>query len=196
MLAVAEGEEGRRDRTDLQTHIAEEQRDVGDTAHLEQDRANPRCARRSLDIHQLLRRKDEGHLIGEAAHPVDAVDQCGDLRVGADLGELLVAAVHVTHDRIGSDDLLAVELCDDAQRAVGSRVLGTDVEGHALGFDLHVDAGVGRLGGDIAQLLAIGDGGHSAASVVSAASAGSSSPGICSTSTMPGHGFRRRASSG
>ena len=105
--------------------------------------------RRRLDIHQLLRRKDEGHLIGEAAHPVDAVDQCGDLRVGADLGELLVAAVHVTHDRIGSDDLLAVELCDDAQRAVGSRVLGTDVEGHALGFDLHVDTGVGRLGGDI-----------------------------------------------
>ena len=92
-------------------------------AHLEEDRADPLGPGRRLDVHQLLGGEDERHLVGEAAQPVDAVDQRGDLRVGADLGELLVAAVHVAHDRLGRDDLLAVELGDDAQRAVGGRVL-------------------------------------------------------------------------
>ena len=49
------------------------------------------------------------------------------------------------------DDLLAVELGDDAQRAVGGRVLRADVEGHALGLDLEVDPGVGRLAGDVGR---------------------------------------------
>ena len=58
------------------------------------------------------------------------------------------------------DDLLAVELGDDAQRAVGGRVLRAHVEGHALGLELDVDPGVGGLGGDVGELLALGDGGH------------------------------------
>ena len=177
--------------------------------HLEQHRADPLRAGRRLDLHELLGGEDERHLVGEARQPVDAVDQRGDLRVGADLDELLVAAVHVAHDRVGGDDLLAVELDDDAQRAVGGRVLRADVEGHALGLELDVDAGVGRLAGDVLQLLALGDGhgGHASATLSAraasgavarlvAASASSGSPGIGSTSTMPGHGFTTRASSG
>ena len=81
-----------------------------------------------------------------------------DLRIGPHLGQLLVAPVHVAHDRIGRHDLLAVELGDDAQRAVGGRMLGADVEGHALGLDLQIDAGVGGLRGDVAELLTLGDG--------------------------------------
>ena len=107
--------------------------------------------RRRLDPHQLFGGEDERHLVGEAAQPVDAVDQRGDLRVRADLGELLVAAVHVAHDRLGRDDLLAVEPGDDPQRAVGRRVLRADVEGHALGLELDVDPGVGGLRGDVAR---------------------------------------------
>ena len=38
-----------------------------------------------------------------------------DLRIRADLGELLVAPVHVAHDRFTGDDLFAVELGHDAQ---------------------------------------------------------------------------------
>ena len=55
---------------------------------------------------------------------------------------------------------------------------------------------VGRLRRDVGHALAIGDGGHSADSAVSAASpagamAASSRPsGISSTSTIPGHGFK------
>ena len=105
--------------------------DVGDAGQLEQDRADALGPRRRLDLHELLGREDERDLVGEAAQPVDAVDQRRDLRVGADLGELLVAAVHVAGERLGRDDLLAVELGHDAQRAVGGRVLRTDVERHA-----------------------------------------------------------------
>ena len=72
-------------------------------------------------------------------------------------------------------------------------MLGTDVEGHALGLDLQVDAGVGGLRGDVAELLALGDG-HGAAP--SPSSPPSSVSGINSTSTRPGQGFTRRASSG
>ena len=117
--------------------------------HLEEDRADPLGPGRGLDAHELLGGEDERHLVGEAAQPVDAVDQRGDLRVGADLGELLVAPVHVAGDGLGRDDLLAVELGDDAQRAVGGRVLRADVEGHALGLELDVDPGVGGLAGDV-----------------------------------------------
>ncbi len=151
------------------------------------------CARgRRLDVHQLLGSEDERHLVGEAAEPVDAVDQRGDLREGADLGELLVAAVHVAGDRLGPHHLLAVEPGDDPQRAVRGRVLGTDVEGHALGLELDVEARVGCLGGDVRQLLALVEHGHAGA----ASPSSSSTPGIGSTSTMPGHGLTIRESNG
>ena len=107
-------------------------------------------------LHQLLGGEDERHLVGEAAEPVDAVDERGDLREGAHLGELLVAAVHVAGRRLGPHHLLAVEAHDDAQRAVGGRVLRADVEGHPLGLELDVEAGVGGLAGDVAELLAVG----------------------------------------
>ena len=114
------------------------------------------CARGGASIaHQLLGGEDERHLVGEAAEPVDAVDERRDLRVRADLGELLVAAVHVAGRRVGPHDLLAVEADDDPQRAVRRRVLRTDVEGHPLGLELDVEARVGGLGGDVAELLAV-----------------------------------------
>src|SRR5690606_21505989 len=100
-----------------------------------------------------------------------------------DLDELLVAPVHVAHGGLAGQDLLAVELDDDAQRAVGGRVLRTHVEGHALlGLELQVHPAVGGLGVGVGQLLAIGDGGHSLASPsVSASAAGAASSGMGST---------------
>ena len=63
--------------------------------------------------------------------------------------------MHVAGGRFCPYDLLAVDLGDDAQRAVGGRVLRTDIEGHALGFDLDVHAGIGRLRGDVVELLTV-----------------------------------------
>ena len=190
VLAVAERHEHRGDGTELHAEVAEEQRDVRDARELEQDGADPLGTRRCLDVHQLLGGEDEWHLVGEAAQPVDAVDERRHLRERAHLGELLVAAVHVAGAGLGPDHLLAVEADDDAQRAVRGRVLRADVEGHALGLELDVQARIGGLGGDVAELLTIGEIGH--ASPPSRLS----SPGSGSTSTMPGHGFTRRASSG
>ena len=51
---------------------------------------------------------------------------------------------------------LAIEAGNDPQRAVRGRVLRTDVEGHALGLELDVQARVGGLRGDVTQLLTIG----------------------------------------
>ena len=92
----------------------------------------------------------------------------------------------------------AVETADDAQRAVRRRMLRADVEGHALGLELDVQARVGRLRGDVAQLLPIGDGRTHAGTSASASASGStpSCAGIGSTSTMPGHGLTMRASRG
>jgi hypothetical protein len=61
-------------------------------------------------------------------------------------------------------------------------VLRTDVEGHALGLELDVDARVGGLAGDVGQLLAIGE---RSSTLPSSLASASSSPGIGSTSTMP-----------
>ena len=160
-LAVAERIERGGHRTELQAHLPEEEADVGDARHLEEDRADPLRAGRGLDVHQLLGGEDERHLVGEARQPVDPVDQRGDLRIRADLDELLVAAVHVAHHRIGGHDLLAVEAHDDAQGPVRGGMLRAEVEGHALGLELDIDSRVGRLPGDVLELLTFGDGGHS-----------------------------------
>ena len=151
-------------------------------------------------------RVDERHLVGEARQPVDAVDQRGDLRVRAELGELLVAAVHVADDRVGGDHALAVEAHDEAQRAVGRRVLRPEVEDHVAGVELDVHLRVGEV--PAARRGSISNSGSWPASGVGARSSAhllggrcsssspASSPGIGSTSTRPGHGFTSRASSG
>ena len=100
-LAVAEGVEAGVSAAELEAMSPRNSDDVGDAGQLEQDRADPLGPRWRLDLHQLLGGEDERHLVGEAAEPVDAVDERGDLRVGADLGELLVAPVHVARDRLG-----------------------------------------------------------------------------------------------
>ena len=48
---------------------------------LEQQGPDPLRPRRCLDLHQLLGGEDERDLVGEAAQPVDAVDERRDLRV-------------------------------------------------------------------------------------------------------------------
>ena len=98
------------------------------------------------------------------------------------------------------DDLLAVEARDEAQRAVGGRVLRADVEGHVVGLELDVDLRVGQAwrGRRHAELRAVvGGGGHALApSRRSASSSAVGSPGIGSTSTRPGHGFTRGRAAG
>ena len=83
-------------------------------------------------------------------------------------------------------------------------MLGPNVEGHTLGFELYIDPSVGGLRSDVAELFIVRDvefgvdiGSHSLASPsVASPSASSSAPGIASTSTMPGHGLTLRDTKG
>src|SRR3712207_7090523 len=51
VLAIAERVERRGHRAELQAHLAEEQRDVGDARHLEEDRAQDRKSTRLNSSH-------------------------------------------------------------------------------------------------------------------------------------------------
>ena len=193
-LSIAEGVEDRGDGPQLDAHVTEEQHHVGDAGQLEQGGADPLGPGWGLDLHEPLGGQDERHFVGETAQPVDPVDERGDLRVGADLGELLVTAVHVAHDRLCGNHPFAVEADDYPEGPVGGRVLGPDVEGHAFGLEFHIHPGVAGLPSDVGHLSGLGRCGHE--SSPSSPSSASSWPGMSSTSTMPGQGFTRRASSG
>ena len=142
--------------------------------------------------------QDERNFVGKTPEPVDPVDERSDLRVCTDLGELLVSAVHVSHDRLGGNHPFAVEADDYPEGPVGGRVLGPYVEGHAFGLEFHIHPGVAGLPSDVGHLSGLSRCDHesSASSPSSASSSPSSWPGMSSTSTMPGQGFTRRASSG
>ena len=145
VLTVAEPVERRREGTDLEAHLPEEQQEGGDTRQLGEGRADPLGARRRLDPHELLGPVHERNFVREARQPVDAVDERRHLGIRAELGELLVPAVHVPDHRIGREDALAVEAHDETQRAVGGRVLRPEVEDHVAGVELDVDLRVGEV---------------------------------------------------
>ena len=189
------------DGAELDAEVAEEQRRCWRCGDSSNRIVRMHWARGGASmLHQLLGGEDERHLVGEAAEPVDAVDQRGDLRVGADLGELLVAAVHVAARRLGPTR--------PARRRGGTTMRSVPWVAGCCGPMLRVMPSVSSSTltrasaawrGDVGELLAIGDG-RSCRSpprrrrlVVGSSS---SSPGIGSTSTMPGHGFTMRASSG
>ena len=220
VLAVAESVERRRERTDLEAHLAEEEDERRDAGQLGEDGPDVLRARRGLDAHEQFGPVHERDLVGEARQPVDPVDERRDLRVRAELGELLVAAVHVADDGVGRDDAFAVEADDEPQRAVRSRMLGAEVEDHVAGVELDVHLRVGQVtprlpvDGEVdahdsswaassaapSPLSASADSPASAGWATSATSSwapsGASSSGMASTSTRPGHGFTIRASSG
>ena len=92
-----------------------------------------------LEFHQALGGDDERDLVGVAGDPVDPIDQGGDLGIGADLGDLLVATMHVSDDRLNVGGPLAVDLGDETKNAVGRWMLGPDVEGHVRRLQLDRD---------------------------------------------------------
>ena len=80
-----------------------------------------------------LDRQHVGQVVHHAAQVVDAIG-VGDVGVpGLALAHLFGAAVVKADVGHGIDDLLAVELQDDAQDAVGARMLGSQVEKHEIG---------------------------------------------------------------
>ena len=83
---------------------------------------------RHLQVEELLEGEHRAPLVEERADVLEGVHLADDLVVVGVLAQLLDAAMEVAQDRVEVDDLLAVDLEDDAQHAVGGGVLGSHVE--------------------------------------------------------------------
>ena len=128
LFALAQAVEHRRDGADVERMRAQPQQVAGDAVQLREDDAHRLRARRRFHVQQLLHRQAVAQAVGDRGHVVHAVDVGVELRVGAVLGDLFHAAVQVADDAFGAQDLLAIQLEDDAQHAVRGRVLRTHVE--------------------------------------------------------------------
>ena len=87
-------------------------------------------AARHLDVEELLEGEDARPLAEQRADVLERVEVGDRVVVVGVLAELLDAAMEVAEDRIEVDDLLALELQDDPEHAVGRRVLGSHVDEH------------------------------------------------------------------
>ncbi len=149
LLALAERVEDRGDGAQLQRVGAEEHQVVEHPVELGEQGAGPDRSLGDLHAEHLLDAQDHAELARERREPVVPVREHDDLAVVADLEELLGAAVHVAHDRLGAHDPLAVDHDPQAKDAVGGRVLGADVEHHvgrcqAAGTEPHGQLALGR----------------------------------------------------
>ncbi len=130
LVALDEGPQDRRQATEVQGHPAEEQRVAGDPVELRREHADVLGATRDLHVQQLLERHDARPLAEQRAHVLQRVEVADGLVVVRVLAQLLDAAMEVPQHRVEIDHLLAVELEDHPQHAVGRGVLRTHVDEH------------------------------------------------------------------
>ena len=128
VFAVAEAIEERRNRADVERVRAQPYLVAGDAAQLGQDHADVLRARRRFHVQQLLDRLAVAQPVGDRGDVIHAVDIGIEHRVGAVLANFFHATMQVADDALGAQDLLAVELQDDAQHAVRGRMLRSHVE--------------------------------------------------------------------
>ena len=151
-LALTEPEHRRRQRPELECPGAQADQVRADPVELHQDDADDRGPVRDVvgDPEQLLDGHAVGGLVEEAGQVVHAGDERRALGPAAVLEVLLDAGVQVADAAAGLLHALTLELEDQAQDAVGGRVLGAHVDHDAL-------VGHARVEGD-AVPVAAGDG--------------------------------------
>ena len=130
LVALDERPQDRRQAAEVERHPAQEQGVAGDPVELGREDPDVLGPARHLDVHQLLEGQDRRPLVEQRADVLERVGVADRLVVVGVLAQLLDAAVEVAEDRVEVDDLLAVELEDDPQDAVGRRVLGAHVDEH------------------------------------------------------------------
>ncbi len=130
LVALDEAPQDRGQAAEVEGEPAHEQGVAGDPVQLAREDPDVLGPARDLDVVELLEGDHRRPLAEQRADVLERVHVADRLVVVGVLAQLLDAAVEVAEDRIEVDDLLAVDLEDDPQDAVGRRVLGPHVEEH------------------------------------------------------------------
>src|SRR5664279_2298576 len=127
-LALAEAVPEHRDRTQLERRRAEEDEVRMNAVQLAEQHAHPRRLLGDLEREQLLDCEHEDELRVLVADVVDALRIRDALPPRLLLHRLLEAGVQVADDCVQADDLLAVEVEDQAEHAVRRRMVRPEVD--------------------------------------------------------------------
>ena len=131
-LAIGEGEEDGGDRAHVHDEGTQEQQVAGDAEHFRQHHPDDLDPVGHFDAGQFFHRQHVRKVVHHAAQIIDAVG-VGNIAVpGLALGHLLGATVVVADVGHAVDDLFTVQLQDDAEGAVGTGVVGAQVEEHVV----------------------------------------------------------------
>ncbi len=155
-LALLEAPERRGERAGVHREGRDVQQVVEDARDLGEQHADVLAALGRGDAQQLLDGERIGMLLVHRRDVVEPVEVRDRLQVALVLDQLLGAAMQQADMRIAALDDLAVHLDDEAQHAVGRRVLRPEV--HRQGLDLDVGHAalallLGRLRGLFRGLL-------------------------------------------
>ncbi|KAI6770051.1 hypothetical protein HG530_004680 [Fusarium avenaceum] len=83
---------------------------------------------RNFNVEKLLHGEREALLVGHHGDIIESIEVGKGLEICLVLDQLLGTSVQQTDVRIGSDDLFTIELENQTQHAVGSGMLGTEVD--------------------------------------------------------------------
>jgi hypothetical protein len=111
---------------------------VQDTGELAKQGSNPLGTLGDLDVEELLNGQGEALLVGHHGDVVQSVEVRQGLHISLVLNQLLRTTVKQTDVGIGANDLLAIELQNQSEHTVSSRMLRTEVD--SVVTDLAVNA--------------------------------------------------------
>ncbi len=108
---------------------------AGQPVQFGQDHANVLGAARGFHIQQLFYRFAVAQAVRHRRHVIHAIHVRIEHGVGAVLGDFLHSAMEVADHALGAQNLFAVQLQDDAQHAVGGRMLRAHVDDEFVGIE-------------------------------------------------------------
>ena len=130
LLALAEGVEENREGANVHGVGAEPDEMRVQPAQLGEQHANPLRALGDFEVEEFFDGQAIAEIVGERIEVIDAVGERNDLLIELGLAGFLDAGVQIADLGTDADDDFAVELDDQAQHAVGCRVLRAHIEDH------------------------------------------------------------------
>ena len=131
IFALTEAIEEHRHRPEVQRMRAQPHQMTADAGQFGQHHPHPLRVGRDLDLQQLFHRQGVGQIVSKVGQVVHAVGQRHYLLPVERLGLFLDAGMQEPDIRFGPADDLAIQFEENAQYAVGGRVLRSHVQDHA-----------------------------------------------------------------